>query len=35
MDIVYLILLLALFGSALLLIPAFGHLMESKPEERK
>ena len=35
MDIVYLLLLLALFGSAFALIPALGCLMENKPEERK
>ena len=34
-DVIYLLLLAGLFGSAFALIPAFGHLMENKPEERK
>jgi hypothetical protein len=34
-DIIYLLLLVALFGSAFALIPAFDRLMENKPEERK
>jgi hypothetical protein len=34
-DLVYLLLLAALFGSAFALIPAFDRLMEDKPEARK
>jgi hypothetical protein len=34
-DLTYLLLLAALFASAFALIPAFDHLMKSRPEERK
>ena len=35
MDLAYLLLLLASFWSAILLIATFGRLMENKPEVRK
>ena len=35
MDVVYLLLLLALFGLSFALIPAFARLVDRKPEERK
>ena len=34
-DLIYLLLLVVLFGLAYALVPAFGRLMENKPEVRK